>query len=160
MSGATFASSARRTPGMRQKRIATNDFFSIIEPPPFRLRRRAFRSIRLLCQEVKIDHVTNARSVKAVENEFTTTRRLAGLGKAFVHFLFEGDELFHARALLDALIMRRDIRKIRDVDAELLRAAAAPVEMRVRRGEMVEEEFAPGEPVVAELELLVERFRR
>jgi hypothetical protein len=57
-----------------------------------------------------------------------------------------------------ANVMMRSTTKFRVLD-EVGCAAAAPKEMGVRGGEMVEEVFAAGKPIVADLEVLEQSFR-
>src|SRR5919106_6814006 len=85
---------------------------------------------------------------------------LSRLGKPFIHFFLIGEQLLDARALLHALEMRRDVGKAGDVHLQLGGAAAAPKEMRVRSGEMVEEVLVSGEQIVADPEVLEQSFRR
>ncbi len=69
---------------------------------------------------------------------------LRHLGKPFIHFFLVGEQLLDARALLHALEMRGDVGEARDVHAQLGGAAAAPEEMRVGGGEMVEKVLSAG----------------
>ena len=71
-------------------------------------------------------------------------RCLGRLGKPFIHFFLVGEQLLDARALLHALEMRRDVGEAGEVHLQLGGAAAAPKEMRVRGGEMIEEVLTPG----------------
>ena len=83
---------------------------------------------------------------------------LGALGKPFIHFFFVGEQLLDARALLHALEMRHDVGEAGDVHLQLGGAPAAPKEMRVRGGEMVEEVFTPGKQIVADLKILEQSF--
>jgi hypothetical protein len=97
---------------------------------------------------------THHRHTSATAYVCETDSCLGALGKPFIHFFFVGEQLFDAWALLHALVMRRDVGEAGDVHLQLGGAAAAPKEMRVRGGEMIEEVLTPGKQIVAELKIL------
>src|SRR5262249_43952933 len=87
-------------------------------------------------------------------------RALCRLGKFLQHGFFVSERLLHARAALHVLEMRNAIRKARRIDIELHAAPNAPEEMRVRGGEMIEEELPPFEHVVGNLIALKQKLFR
>src|SRR5271166_2098469 len=77
-----------------------------------------------------------------------------------LHFLFVGEQLPDAGPLLHPLEMRGAMLELRLVEIEKRTAPEAPEEMGIGRREVIEEEFAPGEQIVGDLEFLEQLLLR
>src|SRR5262245_13808420 len=99
-------------------------------------------------------HGEQYQSILLPYQSMLTLCGLRRLGEFRLNRFFVGDNLLRARPAADALKVRHAIREPGKVELELRRAAEAPEEVRVGGREMIEEEFAPSEEIVRDLEVL------